>query len=67
MRIKVDLDLCQGHSVCMEECTEVFDVRDQAGSYHQVVVLMEQPPEALREKVMNAVRGCPNRVIRIEE
>jgi ferredoxin len=51
----------------MEECPEVFDVRDQAGSYHQVVVLMEQPPEALREKVMNAVRGCPNRVIRIEE
>ena len=67
MRIKVALDLCQGHSVCMEECPEVFDVRDQAGSYHQVVVLMEQPPEALREKVMNAVRGCPNRVIRIEE
>ena len=67
MRIKGDLHLCQGHSVCMEECPEVFDVRDQAGSYHQVVVLMEQPPEALREKVMNAVRGCPNRVIRIEE
>ena len=67
MRIKVDLDLCQGHSVCMEECPEVFDVRDQAGSYPQVVVLMEKPPEALREKVMNAVRGCPNRVIRVED
>ena len=45
MRIKVDLDLCQGHSVCMEECPDVFDVRDQAGGYHQVVVLMENPPE----------------------
>lgn len=66
MRIKVDLDLCQGHSVCMEECPEVFAVRDQAGGYHQVVVLMEDPPESLREKVMNAARGCPNRVITVE-
>ena len=66
MRIKVDLDLCQGHSVCMEECPEVFAVRDQAGSYPQVVVLIEEPPETLREKVMNAVHGCPNRVIRVE-
>lgn len=67
MRIKVDLDLCQGHSVCMEECPEVFDVRDQPGGYPQVVVLMEEPPEELRKKVMSAVRGCPNRVISIEE
>ncbi len=66
MRIKVDLDLCQGHSVCVEECPEVFDVRDQAGGYHQVVVLMEEPPEELRTKVMNAARGCPNRVITVE-
>ncbi len=67
MRIKVDLDLCQGHSVCVEECPEVFDVRDQSGAYHQVVVLMEEPPESLRDKVINAARSCPNRVIRIED
>ena len=67
MRIKVDLDLCQGHGVCAGECPEVFDVRDQPGSYPQVVVLQETPPESLRTKVMEAVRGCPNRVIRIEE
>lgn len=66
MRIKVDLDLCQGHSVCTEECPEVFAVRDQQGGYHQVIVLIEEPPEALRGKVMNAVRGCPNRVISVE-
>lgn len=66
MRVTVDLDLCQGHSVCMEECPEVFAVQDQPGGYPQVVVLMEEPPEALRANVMNAVRGCPNRVIRVE-
>lgn len=66
MRITVDLDLCQGHSVCMEECPEVFAVQEVAGGYPQVVVLQETPDESLREQVMNAVRGCPNRVIRIE-
>jgi len=67
MRVIVDLDLCQGHSVCMEECPEVFSVRDTEGGYPQVVVLQETPDESLRAKVMNAVRGCPNRVIRIKE
>lgn len=66
MRIKVDLDLCQGHSVCMEECPEVFSVQDNPGGYPQVVVLMEEPPESMRASVMNAVRGCPNRVISVE-
>lgn len=66
MRIKVDLDLCQGHSVCMEECPEVFSVQDNPGGYPQVVVLQESPDEALRANVMNAVRGCPNRVISVE-
>jgi ferredoxin len=52
MRIKVDLDLCQGHSVCMEECPEVFAVRDTEGGYPQVVVLQEEPDESLRTKVI---------------
>ena len=32
MKISVDLDLCQGHSVCLGECPEVFDVveRDES-------------------------------------
>jgi len=51
----------------MEECPEVFAVQEIPGAYPQVVVLQETPDETLREKVLNAVRGCPNRVIRIEE
>ena len=61
MRVKVDLDLCQGHSVCMEECPEVFAVRDTEGGYPQVVVLQEEPDESLRTKVTNAARGCAPR------
>lgn len=67
MKIKVDLDLCQGHSVCMADCPEVFDVVEQEDGYPHVKVLIEEPPEALRDKVMKAAQYCPNHVITVEE
>ena len=67
MKVKVDLDLCQGHSVCLGECPEVFDVVEQEDGYPQVVVLLEEPPEDLRYKVVSAARFCPNRVITVED
>jgi sterol 14-demethylase len=67
MKITVDLALCQGHSVCLGEAPEVFDVIEQAGGYPQVTVLLEHPPEALREKVMKAAKYCPNNVITVLE
>lgn len=67
MKIHVDLDLCQGHSVCLGECPEVFDVVEQEDGYPQVRVLIESPPDALREKVMQAARYCPNHVITVTE
>jgi ferredoxin len=44
----------------------VFRVIERRGTYDQVELLQEEPPEALRPKVEAAVRHCPNRVIRIE-
>lgn len=67
MRVKVDLDLCQGHAVCEAEAPEVFRVVDRPGEYPQVTVILETPPEALRPKAEAAARYCPNRVITIEE
>jgi ferredoxin len=64
VRIKADLDLCQAHGVCRSEAPEVFDV-DRARE--QVVVKEERPPEALRAKVLAAVRYCPTRALSIEE
>jgi ferredoxin len=66
MRVKVDLELCQGHALCQEEAPEVFRVVERPGTYDQVSLLDEHPPEPLRAKVEAAVRHCPNRVIRIE-
>jgi ferredoxin len=67
LRVRVDLDLCQGHGLCQEEAPEVFRVVDRPGEYAQVEVILEEPPESLRDAVKSAERFCPNRVIAIEE
>ncbi|MFP8873392.1 MAG: ferredoxin [Myxococcota bacterium] len=66
MRIKIDLDLCQGHAVCELEAPEIFRVVSRAGDPARVEVTLEHPSEELRAKLEAAVRGCPNRVISIE-
>jgi len=65
MKIKIDLALCQGHSVCLSEAPEVFAVIDQDDGYPQVRVLLENPPRELHEKVMKAAKYCPNNVITV--
>ena len=67
IKITVDLDLCQGHSVCLGECPEVFNVVEPEDDYPQVVVLQENPPEELRDKVNKAAMYCPNHVITVSE
>ena len=67
MKIKLDLDLCQGHSVCMAECPEVFDVVEQEDGYPVVTLLVEEPGEELREKLFTAAKYCPNNVITVED
>ena len=67
LKITLDLDLCQGHSVCLGECPEVFDVVESDEGYPQVILLQEAPPAELREKVEKAARYCPNHVITVTE
>lgn len=67
MRVVLDLDLCQGHSVCQLEAPEIFRVVDRPGDYARVEVILERPPEELRAVLETAARYCPNRVITIEE
>ncbi|HXX47952.1 MAG TPA: ferredoxin [Myxococcota bacterium] len=64
MRIRVDLDLCQGHAVCSEEAPAVFAV-DPATN--RVVVLAERPDESLRADVRRAIKFCPTRALRLAE
>ena len=63
MQIKIDLPLCQGHGICEVEAPLVFRLVEVAGAYDHVELILESPPEDLREKVEAAVRYCPNRVL----
>jgi ferredoxin len=67
LRVVVDLDLCGGHGVCENAAPEIFRVVDQPDGYAHVEVILERPPEELREHAEAAERQCPNRVIRIVE
>jgi sterol 14-demethylase len=66
-RVCVDLDLCQGHAVCVSEAPEVFDLDRTESGEDKVVLRMEAPPAALREKVEKAIHHCPTRALSIEE
>lgn len=61
MRVVVDFDRCESNAVCMAIAPEVFEVRDDDFLY----VLQEEPPEALRGKVEEAVRLCPKQAISV--
>ena len=64
MRVKVDLDLCQGHGTCAEEAPEVFDLDAAEG---KVILLQAEPAEALRDAVKTAVKYCPTRALTLED
>ncbi|MFK7898567.1 MAG: PQQ-binding-like beta-propeller repeat protein [Myxococcota bacterium] len=64
MRIKADLDLCQGHGMCEDAAPTVFRVVESSdGSYDHVDVLLPEPDAGLREQVEEAVKYCPNRAL----
>jgi ferredoxin len=62
MRIVVDRDLCEINALCVVSAPTVFEIDDR----HQLQVLIENPPQALREQVEEAVRACPAKALRLE-
>jgi sterol 14-demethylase len=66
VRIRVDLDLCQGHQVCVGEAPEIFDIERVDGA-DKVVLKRELVGAELREKVELAARHCPTRALTLEE
>jgi ferredoxin len=63
VKVVVDFDECASNAVCMGIVPEVFEVRDDGYLY----VLNEHPPEELRERLREAVNGCPTGAISILE
>ena len=64
MRIRVDLERCQGHSRCYSLAPEVFDVDDDGFAY---VLVEGDLPAPLEEKAALAVANCPERAISVED
>ena len=63
LKVVVDYDLCEANAVCMDVCPECFRVEDD----DSLTILVERPPEKLRQKVEEAVRLCPRQAISLVE
>jgi ferredoxin len=63
-RVCVDLDLCQGHGVCVDEAPDVFGLDPVE---RKVTLRVAEPGEDARDEVELAVRHCPTRALSIEE
>jgi ferredoxin len=63
MKIVVDFDRCESNAVCMGIAPDIFEVRDDNFLY----ILDENPPEARRGDIQEAVDMCPKAAISISE
>ncbi len=64
MRVRVDANKCQGHTLCHRVAPELFGLREE--DVHSEVILSEVP-KGLEEKARKAMLGCPEQAIAIEE
>jgi ferredoxin len=62
MRVEVDPDRCEGHARCIECAPEVFEYNDVT---NVAAVRAGADPEAHRDAVVEAVRGCPEQAITV--
>ena len=64
MRVRVDPDRCQGHTLCHGIAPELFALRDDDGHTY---VTIDAVPEQLEDRARRAVLGCPEGAIEIED
>ncbi|MGO1563043.1 hypothetical protein CZ771_05875 [Actinomycetales bacterium JB111] len=64
LKLRLDLDLCQGYANCLIEGPGYFDFDDET---EKAVLLQADVPEDQRAIAENAVRGCPARAIALED
>jgi len=62
MKVTVDFDVCASTGSCMQICPEVFELRSDGYLY----ILQEEPPESLRDQVVQAADMCPTAAITVE-
>jgi len=62
MRVIANHEQCQGHARCEDLCPQVFATDAVEG---KVVIVNEQVPPELEDKVRLAVRNCPEGALRL--
>ena len=63
MKVSVDPELCQGHTLCNMVAPDVFHLRGEDGHSYVVVDELTPEQEVLARK---AAVGCPERAITVE-
>jgi ferredoxin len=64
MRVEADLDLCQGHGMCVLEAPDVFALGKDDD---QVRILQGEPDESRRDAVRKAVGYCPTMALEVHD
>lgn len=64
MKVRVQLELCQGHARCEAICPEVFATDDVEG---KCVIQKPHVPPEFESKTRLAVRNCPENALRLDE
>ena len=62
MKVRVDQERCQGHTLCAMIAPRMFQLDEIDG--HSSPVSEDVPPE-LAEQVREAVRSCPEQAISV--
>jgi len=62
MRVIIDPELCIGCESCVDLAPEIFEMEDELA-----IVIEEEVPDELEDKVQEAIEICPVDAIRTEE
>ena len=65
MKVHVDPERCQGHTLCAMIAPEVFQLDDVDG--HSTAIIDGEIPADIVAKAREAVRSCPEQAISISE
>jgi ferredoxin len=60
MKVRVDGQICQGHTLCAMTAPQIFGLRDEDG---HAEVLDENVPADLEPLAKEAARSCPEQAI----
>lgn len=60
MKVRVDSDLCQGHTMCAMVAPDVFALHDDDGHAYAI---SEEVPAELVDSAREALLSCPERAI----